>query len=117
MHAEWVKVLNCAVPATLWQQWSVNFSPPTQPFYVSDQLAQQLPPLPRWSRTEFRELQLPLTFTDTFKDYAVSLEVPWIFLLDENTYSNLPSMLRAALLSEQQRCGRGLIERPQYLTG
>jgi hypothetical protein len=103
-------ILNCPVSAVLWEHWSNHFSPPAQPFYVSDFLAQQIHGLPRWSRAEFLALQLPLTLTDTFKDYAVSSDAPWVLLLDELTYNTLGSALQKALLEEQQVYGRGLIE-------
>lgn len=105
-----MNILNCAVSGALWERWSAQFAPSVQPFYVSDELALRLPPLPRWTRAEFRALQLPLTFTDTFQAYAVSPDASWVFLLGEDAYRALPPTLRAALLREQRRHRRGLVE-------
>jgi len=104
-----MRVLGCAVSDALWAHWLQLFAPPVQPFFVSDALALQVPLLPRWTRWEFRDLRLPLTFSDTFRSYAVSDEAVWVLLLDEATFAALPRELQARLLQEQLDFGRSQV--------
>jgi hypothetical protein len=102
-------VLGCPVTSDLWAHWLRLFAPPLQPFFVSDTMVQHLPLLPCWTRQEFRDLRLPLSFTDTFQLYAVSDEATWVLLLDEVAFLLLPPDLQSGLLREQLDFGRAQV--------
>ena len=105
-----MRVLGCTVPQHFQESWEGHLTPPEQPFFVSQALAEELGVWPRWTRLEFSALGLPLTLTDTFACYAVPAQVPWALLLDESGFNALPERHRAALLREQLAHGRGRVE-------
>ena len=100
-----MRFLGCAVPGHLWDTWEHHLSPAAQPFFVSQPLTEDLGVWPRWKRSEFSVLGLPLSLTDTFSRYAVSPELPWALLLDEPGFNALPEHHRTLLLREQSRAG------------
>ena len=95
----------CPVPETTLAAWQRHWTPPTQPFFVSDALVQHLPPWPRFTRGEFQRSGVPLSLHDTFKTYDVA-EAPWVVWLTHGAFYSLEHTERLELLTEQRRFGR-----------
>ena len=108
-----MQVLGCTVAARLLADWEGHLAPAVQPFFVSHTLSAGLGVWPRWTRSEFSALGLPLSLTDTFTCYAVPPEVPWALLLDEPGFRALSGQVRTALLHEQLAHGRGGVEKSE----
>ncbi len=96
----------CPVPKATLAAWKRHWSPPSQPFFISDALARRLPPWPRFTRKEFQQSGVPLSLHDTFATYDVT-ETPWVIWLTYGAFYSLGESERLELLTEQRGFGRG----------
>ncbi len=96
----------CPVPEATLAAWKRHWSPPSQPFFISDALARRLPPWPRFTRKEFQQSGVPLSLHDTFATYDVT-GTPRVAWLTYRAFYSLGGRERLELLTEQRGFGRG----------
>lgn len=100
-------VVGCAVPEAQRRAFERHLTPDAQPFFVPEALLSELPARLRWTRAEFRAMNWPLSFVDTFTLYRVSADLPWVALLGEDAFAALDEAVRTRLVQGQRRAGRG----------